>query len=134
MCKFFRTLINALGKIIVVFFIASPFSVLAEKKIPLSDSMINNLGSGYGFAFLCHSRGLIEDELFTQYLRTFAIAFFPDDFERVKEIGQQTVNNKKMYSPSRDKWIKFPVDAETCSEIAGAMRTAIVVITTELDR
>lgn len=88
--------------------------------VPITEGGIKNVGSGVAYSYYCEAEGFIPVGNARKILKAANEALAGDAALAVRRQFQISLQDRKIYSPSRDKWVNFVIDAESCADVAKA--------------
>lgn len=87
----------------------------------ITDDGVKNVGSTLAFVALCEMDGYSPVGLSREITRAFGAAFTPSRYDDIMDQYQDSLHDKRLFSPSRQRWITFQVNAENCRDVEKAV-------------
>ena len=85
--------------------------------VTVTEKGINNIGSYAALIMSCEVEKLIPLGTTSDYVITIRKSFSKKDADAIMLVYQSSLHNKKVYSPSKDAWLKWTIDEKSCTSV-----------------
>lgn len=101
------------------------FTNVARAELTLTEKGVKNIGSSLAALFLCEREKIIPVGSFGDYSAAVRRLFPKEVSDKVMRQYQDSVHVKKLYSPSRDRWISYTLDKKFCEGMANSVPSVL---------